>query len=225
MPVSDIVLSNCSLFQRAPASVVGQAASQMDIMHLKKREVLLIKGRPFRGLGVVLQGRLQAMDYTIDGREVALTTVDQDEAFGHANLLAPRPVDLTWMAVSQSTLAVMPPQAALELLLHSEMSLQLATDLAQQVCEFLSWQKILAVHPISARVCAWLTWAALGSATLVIPRHAELAWRLSTTRESITRTLQRLQTEGILRRDGDNWLIEDAGALSQMALGDNKGAE
>lgn len=225
MPVSEIVLKNCTLFKHAAPSAVQRAASQMDILQLKKREVLLIKGRAFRGLGVVLQGRLQAMDYTIDGREVVLTTVDSEEAFGQANLLAPRPVDLTWVAVSQSTLAVMPPEAALELLRNSEMSLQVATDLAQQVCEFLGWQKILSVHPISARVCAWLSWAAAGSQGLVIPRHAELAWRLSTTRESITRTFQRLQTEKVLRRDGDSWLIENAAALQQMALGDNKGSE
>lgn len=197
----------------------------MDILQLKKREVLLINGAPFRGLGVVLQGRLQAMDYTIDGREVALTTVDSTEAFGQANLIAPRPVDLTWVAVSQSVLAVMPRQAAIELLHHSEMSMQVATDLAQQVCEFLSWQKILSVNPVSARVCAWLNWAASGSDTLVIPRHAELAWRLGTSRESITRSLQKLQTEAILRREGDYWLIEDAEALGQLALGDNKGNE
>ena len=135
MPVSEIVLKNCSLFQRATPAVVQQAASQMDILQLKKREVLLTGGRAFRGLGVVLQGRLQAMDYTIDGREVALTTVDSGEAFGQANLIAPRPVDLTWVAVSQSTLAVMPPQAAIELLRHAEMSMQVAVDLAQQVCE------------------------------------------------------------------------------------------
>lgn len=225
MPVSEIVLKNCSLFQRATPAVVQQAASQMDILQLKKREVLLTGGRAFRGLGVVLQGRLQAMDYTIDGREVALTTVDSGEAFGQANLIAPRPVDLTWVAVSQSTLAVMPPQAAIELLRHAEMSMQVAVDLAQQVCEFLSWQKILSVHPISARVCAWLLWAANGSLELVIPRHAELAWRLGTSRESITRTFQRLQTEKILRRDGESWFIDDAPALQQMALGDSKGTE
>lgn len=225
MPVSEIVLKSCSLFQRATASAVQHAASQMDILQLKKREVLLTNGRAFRGLGVVLQGRLQAMDYTIDGREVALTTADSGDAFGQANLIAPHPVDLTWVAVSPSTLAVMQPQAALVLLQNSEMSLQVATDLAQQVCEFLSWQKILSVHPISARVCAWLAWTSDGNQPLIIPRHAELAWRLGTSRESITRTFQKLQAEKILRRDGESWLIDNAPALQQMALGDSKGNE
>lgn len=208
-----------------PSAFVAMAAQQMVILELKKREILLVNGSPFRGLGVVLQGRMQAMDYTVDGREVALTTIEQSEAFGQANLLAARPVDLTWVAVNGCTVAVMPQHVAIDLFKNTEMSLRVASDLAQQVCEFLSWQKILSVHPISARVCAWLCWAAAGKADVPVPRHAELAWRLSTTRESITRTLQKLQTEKMIRRDGDDWMIENQTVLAKMALGDNRGAE
>jgi CRP/FNR family cyclic AMP-dependent transcriptional regulator len=225
MAVSDIVLKNCSLFRQVSAEVLHLAASQMDILQLKKREVLLVNGHAFRGLGVVLQGRLQAMDYTIDGREVALTTADSDQAFGQANLIAPRPVDLNWVAVSQCTVAIMQPKHALDLLNHADMAKRVATDLAQQVCEFLSWQKILAVHPVSARVCAWILWESSGKTTLQVPKHAELAWRLSTTRESITRTLQKLQTEAVLQREGDTWLIANPQTLAQMALGDSKSNE
>ena len=116
MPVSDHVLHHCALFRHVSAEVVSEAARSMDIVQLKKREVLLPSGRAFRGLGVVLQGRLQAIDYTMDGREVALTSVDSGEAFGQANLVAPRPVDLTWVAVMPSSLALMPSRAAMELL-------------------------------------------------------------------------------------------------------------
>lgn len=221
MPVSALALRNCPLFAQAPESIVEQASQQMQIMHLKRREVLLISGRPFRGLGVVLQGKIQAVDHTIDGREASLATIESDGVFGQANLIAARPIDLTWVAVSPSTLAIMPPPSAMAMLTDADMSLRFAKDLAQQVCEFLSWQKILSVHPVSARVCAWLAWSAIDRSALTIPTHAELAWRLNTTRESITRTLQRLQADSILRRDGDSWLIENAAMLTELARGES----
>ena len=192
----------------------------MDIVNLKRREVLMRGGRGFNGLGVVLQGRLQAMDRTLDGREVALQTIEEREAFGQAGLLARRPVELTWVAAAPSSVAVMSADQARRLLETTVLGLMAARDLADQVSDQLGWQKLLAVTPISARVCAWACWASAGRETLDIPKHAELAWRLNTTRESITRTFQKLLADGLLARDGEVWLIADAPALAQMAMGD-----
>ena len=220
MPVLDLALRSCRFFATAPDPVVQQAAQDMDIVNLKRREVLVRGGRPFNGLGLVLQGRLQAMDRTLDGREVALQTIEEREAFGHAGLLARRPVELTWVAAAPSAVAVMGAERARWLLQSTELGLMVARDLADQVSDQLGWQKLLAVTPISARVCAWACWASTGGDALDIPKHAELAWRLNTTRESITRTFQKLLADGLLARDGEAWRIADAAALAQMARGD-----
>ncbi len=220
-----MALRACPLFAEAPLDVVQYAAKEMDLVNLKRREVLQRAGRPFRGLGVVLQGRLQAMDRTLDGREVALLTIEENQAFGQAGLLARRPVELTWVAATPCAVALMDPQKARLMFQSTEMSLVAARDMADQVSEYLGWQKVLSVTPISARVCAWACWAADGQPRLEIPKHAELAWRLNTTRESITRTFQRLQTDGLLRRDGENWLIADAQALAEMARGDARDSD
>jgi CRP-like cAMP-binding protein len=220
MPVLDLALRSCRMFEHAPADVLRQAAMDMSIVHLKRREVLQRSGQPFRGLGVVLQGRVQAMDRTIDGREVALQTVDEKESFGQACLLAAKPVDLVWMAVAPSVVAVMSADRARAMFETSSMALVAARDLADQVSDYLGWQRILSVTPLSARVCAWALWAAEGRPALDIPKHAELAWRLNTTRESITRTFQRLLADGLLQRDGDVWTIADRSAMAQLAMGD-----
>jgi CRP-like cAMP-binding protein len=222
MPVLDFALRTCRFFATVPDAVLQQAAQDMDIVNLKRREVLVRGGRPFNGLGVVLQGRLQAMDRTLDGREVALQTIDEREAFGQAGLLARRPVELTWVAAAPSAVAVMSADRARRLLETTELGLMAAHDLADQVNDQLGWQKLLAVTPISARVCAWACWAAAGQRVLLIPKHAELAWRLNTTRESITRTFQKLLADGLLARDGEEWLIADRAALAQMAMGETQ---
>jgi CRP-like cAMP-binding protein len=116
----------------------------------------------------------------------------------------------------------MDSQAAQELMTFPEMALGAARLLAQDVCSFLGWQKIQAVHPVSARVCAWIQHASAADSSLRIPTHAELAWRLNTTRETVTRVLQRLLTDGILRRNGDLWLIERPDLLSDLARGEER---
>lgn len=220
MPVAVLALRTCNLFAQAPDNLVEQAARQMEILLLKRREVLLLAGKPFRGLGVVLQGRLQAIDHTIDGREVALASIEAGGAFGHVDLLSPQPIEMTWVAMSPVTLAVMAPHDARTLFTHSEMSLSVATDMARQLSEFLGWQKIQSVHPVSARICSWLLLSGQRSAEVVIHTHAELAWRLNTTRESVTRVLQRLQSEDILLREGDSWRIAKPDKLRELAQGE-----
>ena len=183
MAIHHLALAPCGFFTNAPPAAVQFAASHMHLIHLKRREVLGDGKQPFNGLGVVLQGNLQAVDLTLDGREAALLTATLHETFGHANLLAAQPVLLTWVAVSPSTsVAVMDSQAAQELMTFPEMALGAARLLAQDVCSFLGWQKIQAVHPVSARVCAWIQHASAADSSLRIPTHAELAWRLNTTR-------------------------------------------
>ena len=98
MPVSELALRSCKLFSDAPQEVLEQASQQMEIVQLRRREVLTYASKPFRGLGVVLQGRIQAIDQTLDGREVALQTVEASEAFGQVNLLATQPVQMVWIA-------------------------------------------------------------------------------------------------------------------------------
>jgi CRP-like cAMP-binding protein len=176
-------------------------------------------------LGVVVQGRIQSIDQTLDGREVALQTVEPGEAFGQVALLASQPVHMVWVATAPSAVAVLSEEKALTLFESAPMAMLAARGLADQVSEFLSWQKIMSVTPISSRVCAWICWSAGQKDRLEVPKQAELAWRLNTTRESITRTFQRLQADGLLQRDESAWAILKRPALELLALGDNKDGE
>jgi CRP-like cAMP-binding protein len=197
----------------------------MEIIHLKRREVLETGGRKFKGLGLVVQGRIQSIDQTLDGREVALQTVDPGEVFGQVALLASQPVNMVWVATVPSAVAVLPEAKALALFESAPMAMLAARGLADQVSVFLGWQKILSVTPITSRVCAWICWAAGTKNRLEVPKQAELAWRLNTTRESITRTFQRLQAEGLLERDENAWAILRRPALELLALGEIKEEE
>lgn len=225
MPVSELVLRGCHLFANAPDALVSSASGNMEIIHLKRREVLEPGGRKFKGLGLVVQGRIQSIDQTLDGREVALQTVDPGESFGQVALLASQPVNMIWVAAVPSSVAVLPEAKALALFESAPMAMLAARGLADQVSMFLGWQKILSVSPIASRVCAWICWAAGTQNRLEVPKQAELAWRLNTTRESITRTFQRLQAEGLLERDENAWAILKRPALELLALGENKEEE
>lgn len=210
------------MFAQAPEESVQWASERMEIFNLKRRETLLSGGGPFKGLGLVLQGRMQAVDLTLDGREVALKTVEQNGLFGEENLLATRPLDLTWMAPAPASVAVMGARTAQDLLQQPDMLRSVAGAMAQQLIDQLQWQKILGASSVTSKVCNWLVFLSNGRADLQLPTHAEVAWRLNTTRESVTRVLQRLQAEGVLSRQDGRWKIQRMMALHELAKGDDK---
>lgn len=222
MAISPLMLAPCSFFASASPAALQFVAAQMQLRHLRKRQLLDDEDAAL-GLGLVLQGGLQAVDFTLDGKEVALFEVVEHEVFGHGNLLAPEGIALTWVATeSSTTVAVLSRQQALELVQFPELVLQLARASSQQVCDLLSWQKIQAINPVSARVCAWFLMYGRGQTQLKLPTHAQLAWRLNTTRESVTRVLQKLLTQGVLERDGDIWHVLMPDELKAWASGQER---
>jgi CRP-like cAMP-binding protein len=193
----------------------------MEIFSLKRRQALLSSGGPFKGLGVVVNGRMQAIELTLDGREVALKTVEQGGLFGQEDLLARTPLSLHWTAPASATVAVMGLKTAKELLLEPEILRALATDLAQQLNDQLQWQKILSANTVASKLANWIVFSAGDRREVTLPTHAEVAWRLNTTRESVTRVLQRLQADGVLVREDGRWRIQKGAALRDLARGDD----
>ena len=51
------------------------------------------------------------------------------------------------------------------------------------------------------------------------PTHQEIAIMINTSRETVTRVFQVLQARGILRRDGNQWRVENSRYLSDVAEG------
>ena len=59
MAIHHLALAPCGFFTNASPAAVQFAAAHMQLVHLKRREVLGDGKQPFQGLGVVLQGSLQ----------------------------------------------------------------------------------------------------------------------------------------------------------------------
>jgi CRP-like cAMP-binding protein len=209
------VLVQCPLFSALPVMHLGELAERMQIVSLRRRELL---GGPsgFNGLGVVLSGTVQSVEETADGREVVLSTVEAYQPLGLAELLA-QPLALpTWIAGAPGTaVGVLGRAHALEMLRQRDVAWDVARTLAQRICDLQGMQKILSIHSVPARLAAWLHWQCGGrEGKLRLPTHAELAWQLNTTRESVTRVLQRLSADGLLRRDGELWQVANPDALA-----------
>jgi len=87
MAINTSVLQQFALLRLFPADALGTLAAHSTMRAFAKREVVLGKESPPQHLMFLLEGRLQAVDFTLDGREVGLHFIQEGEYFGEVPLL------------------------------------------------------------------------------------------------------------------------------------------
>ena len=72
MPVSLQLLSQFPLLQPLPRDVLEPLSAQMTLRSFARRAVVMSKENTLPELGFLVDGRLQGIDFTVDGRSVGL---------------------------------------------------------------------------------------------------------------------------------------------------------
>lgn len=189
-------------------------AAQASLRPVSRREIILRGSEQSDNLYFLFEGRLQGVDFTLDGREVGLYFVEPGEFFGELGLFdqAGQPESVIALARSQ---VVFLPSNAVKLALQNNYTLveQLFSRMANRVRKLSAQRALLGQPSTSGRVCGQL-WMILSeqnsteeNVILNPPTHQELGIMLNLSRETVTRVFQKLQKEKIVKRDGASRLL------------------
>jgi CRP/FNR family transcriptional regulator, cyclic AMP receptor protein len=182
-----------------------------------------------RDLHFIIAGTVRVTTYSSGGRETSFRELAAGTSFGELAAIDGRPRSADVVALTPGLLASMPPAAFLELLreewIVNERVLVRLADLARGLVDRVLELSTLSVQQ---RVCMELLRIARSSddgaagRELRIepaPKHVELANRVSTYREQVTRELSALAKAGVLVRDGGALVVRDLLRLQRMAEG------
>jgi CRP/FNR family transcriptional regulator, cyclic AMP receptor protein len=227
MPISPLIANRLKLLRDLPANELLRFCSGMRLVEVARRKVVVGTDSPPDGMGFLVSGRLQGVDFTLDGREVGLYFVEPNDYFAELALIDNEPLPELIIATTASTVGFMDRAAALDLLdSFPAAARQLNVQLSRRVRDLLSQRKILAMPSAQQRICATLfgLCSRNGPEPHQIrhaPTHQEIAIMVNTTRETVTRTMQSLQSTGCVQRDGPHLLVHDPDALRRMARGED----
>ena len=224
MPVPAPVLTQLPLLAGLPQVTLAHLAQHASERSFVKREVVLHKGAEATSLCFLLEGRLQGVDFTVDGREVGLYFVNPGDYFGDIAVIdgEPHPVYVT--AVSRSRVVFVPRDMVRPILFaHAKLAEVLCTSLSLRLRQLSGQRRILGmVNPVQ-RVCAQLELMLVVTPSGVwvrnAPTHQELAIMINASRETVTRVFQLLQSRGVVERNGNDLRVDNAGFLRDVAAG------
>jgi len=233
MSITPSQLRQSALFSALPESALDELSSAAMERKLTRREVVINKGETLKFFPLLADGRLQGVDFTLDGREVGLYFVSPDEYFGELSLVDRQPMAETVIALAPSVLLMLPRERTRSLMFSTpEAAEKVALRLTARLRNEVAHRMLLALPNPMQRLCAQLrslsttpqaregACSAQGEVSIAFaPTHQEIAIMINASRETVTRAFQLLQNQQILQRDGTRLLVLNPAMLEQLAAG------
>ena len=221
MAIHPSLLQQFAFMRLFSTDALATLASHSSMHAFAKREVVLAKENPSSSLMFLLEGRLQAVDFTLDGREVGLHFIDEGHYFGEISVLDGLPSPEVVIANKKSQVVMVPAREVKGLIFANPPAIEaITTGLTERIRAQAHQRQILGIISPIQRICALLqNLSKDGKNPEIIanaPTHQEIAMMVNLTRETVTRAFQVLQSQGALARDGDDLKV-DTGKLKLLA--------
>ena len=229
MAVPVLLLKGFPLLHDLPDHTLAALAGEAGDLTFAKRGVVLQKGPPTPSLCLLAEGRLQAVDFTLDGREVGLYFINPWEYVGELSVLDGGEQPEFIIALARSRVITLPRESVRRAVFATPAAAErMALRLSARLRGLGAQRTILALANPMQKICAQLQLLVAqpgsGQPTLQVrianaPTHQEIAIMVNTSRETVTRVFQVLQAHGAVQRQGNDLLVSDPQLIEQVARG------
>jgi hypothetical protein len=234
MTVTVNILQQLPLLSPLPRVTLSELSKVSDFKSFNKREVVVNKGAEPQHLLFLLEGRLQGVDFTVDGKEVGVFFSQPGEFFGELGVMDHGPHPETIIAIAKSTVITIPRLTIRPLLVAMPALAEILTmRLTSKLRQASAQRRVLGLTNPTQKVCAqlWIMLNAQASAQSEvhgkaplhlppppsgaehfsriqhIPTHQELAIMINSSRETVTRVFQQLLTKQVVQRDSNDLVV------------------
>ena len=172
----------------------------------------------------LVQGTVRAITYSVEGKEVSFRDIGPGEIFGEYAAIDGGARSANIFALTDIFVGSLSGRAFREILAtHPVVSLSVMQLLTQQTRDLTKRIFEFSAFAVKNRIHAELLRLALASRPTGntaeiknMPTHAELASRISTHREAITREFNALARSGLMEKHGRDTLITDLTTLQEL---------
>ena len=220
------IFKQTELFRDLDDAVLDVLAKYSVVKRLKRNEILFLSGEPAKGLYVVATGAIRAFRTSPDGREQiihverAISTIAEVPVFDNGNYPS------TTAAEEPTTVYFLEKQLIFKTAVeHPRFGLAAIKLLASRLRKCAQLVETLSLREVGQRLARLLLEEARnhgtetdhGTKVKLRLTHNQLAARIGTVREVVTRTLTRLQEQGLIVHEGKDILIPDLRAIASFA--------
>lgn len=197
------------------------AASRLS--RYPKKAPVVLKAQTIDNLAILVSGKLQVVDYMVDGREIGLNIIQAGGFFGELSVIDRLPRSATLIALTPAAVIHIPGEIARKLFFeYPPVAEAMLVHLARALRRMSDLRTVQALPHSFQRVYALLDYVkelAPGGMHVIndLPTHQEIAIMVNTSRETVTRALSSLASAGVVEKDLRRLLIRKPEALKRLA--------
>ncbi|WP_380876313.1 cyclic nucleotide-binding protein [Sphingomonas sp. DBB INV C78] len=214
-----------SAFKPLPEALRVELDPHLTQVRARAGQTILALGASSTSVYLVLEGRVQVAIYSLGGREIILRNLSVGAMFGELAAIDERPRSASIVALDPSVLASIPgaifrkcvsasPDAALWMM--QRLSSQVR-DLTDKILERNALRVTGRLHCELLRLCGSNHSGREHVEISGFPTHAELASRIGTNREAVSREMSYLQQQGVASKRSEKTMVIDLSALTALA--------
>src|SRR5687767_13080943 len=218
-------LQKVDLFKGLDSYTLREIAAQCKWTRCKRNQVVIHHDGTDRDVYFVIAGQVRVTAEAGRGRRIIFRELAAGEVFGEHSAIDGRARFADVLALRESLLASMSPEAFRAILANqASVRERLLRRLTGSLRELADRLLDLGAQPVQRRI--WLELARLAREAGIdqnrarldpAPTHSDVASRVGTSREQVSRELSRLAREGVLERAGKALVVRDVAALDSLA--------
>ncbi|MCC7265549.1 MAG: Crp/Fnr family transcriptional regulator [Candidatus Latescibacteria bacterium] len=211
-----VILRQIPLFKNLDEAQLQALAALVVRRRFAKGELIILAEAEGDALFVIEEGQVKVGLIHEDGREVILSFLGSGEVFGELSLLDGKPRSASVTATAPTSLLVLRRPDFLHLLADlPQIAVSLLGELAERLRRTDQQLEGLALFNVASRLAKTLLRLALergvevpdGFALVDPPTHQQLANMTGSTRETVSRVLKQLESQGYIARNEGQILI------------------
>lgn len=226
---SNYMANNISLFDGLDGVDFEKIANACSWQRYAKNTQIMNKDDSTSDIFFVVEGAVSARSFSPDGKEVNYIDIPQGEIFGEFSAIDGKPRSATIETIENSLLARMTSSQFRLMMMEqpvmglkiSELLVQKIRDLTQRVFEFGTLNVRERLIRELVRMCDSRIQTDNTCRIDPSPTHYEIAIRIATHREAISRELNDLVSSNLLEVGRRKILIKDVRRLKNLADEDN----
>jgi len=229
--VSGIALGTFEIFSKLDAKARDDIAQETHLRSVDKGQYIISAQTADTDVYFLISGCVRACSFTHNGKQIHFDELSPGMMFGELSAIDGKERSSACISVSTCNLAVMKASHFKEIIMtHPSVCESVMQRLASMVRDNMQRVYEFSALTVPQRIrCELLRLASNASHTSAkdsdtdihlesAPTHAEIAARISTHREAVTRELKTLESQGIITWKPKKYVIHDITYLSEMEV-------